>query len=67
MGDRGFTVGMLLGCVLLLVSGLVFSWKEIDEYRHGVVRPAPGRDRQMPAASEPATDRRDGPDDAELE
>ncbi len=39
MGDRGYTIGILIGCVLLLSAGIVFTWFEIDEYRLGVRTP----------------------------
>lgn len=74
MADRGFTIGILIGCMLLLSAGLVFTWFEIDEYRHGVhsphrditepQRPAPVP--ELPAVPAPATQPVEpAPDEAE--
>ncbi len=39
MGDRGYTIGILIGSILLLSAGIALTWVEIQEYRHGVERP----------------------------
>ncbi len=57
MGDRGFTIGILIGCILLLSAGIVFTWFEIDEYRQGVERPQTTvtyTDRSVPEQGAPS-------------
>ncbi len=39
MSDRGYTIGLLIGCVILLSAGLAFTLFELNEYKEGVPDP----------------------------
>ena len=50
MKEQSYTTGLLLGAVLLLVVGIVFTWLEVAKYGESQTRAIPAA---RPAASTP--------------
>ncbi len=68
MGDRGYTIGILIGCALLLGAGVLFTWLEIQEYRQDdVPRPDPVTITEPEPVEEPEPDAEDGDEPGENE